>query len=76
MLDKIGLGPAMNVGLSWNVRATPRTPEKKAFDEAVEKWEKQRKRGEKHNAGKKKAGRRRAQPLSRTLRAFVAWKGQ
>ena len=71
MQDRISIEHAIRDGLSWSVRATPRTPERKAFDEAVEKWETQ----QNLEAGSAKAYTRRAL-MSRRLRAFVAWKGQ
>lgn len=75
MQDRVGIEHAIRHGLSWSVPATPRTQERKAFDEAVEKWETQQKL-EERNAGSAKAHTRRALPMSRRMGVFVAWKGQ
>jgi len=71
MQDRVGIEQLIRDGLSWSVVATPRTPERKAFDEAVKKWESQRK--EQGNA-ELEADKQRAKPMSRRIRAFVAWK--
>lgn len=73
MDDKIGMGGIVSNFLGWRMRQGRPSAERTAFDAAVSKWEKLRK--EQNPAGKKqRTGRvRRARPLSRILKVFVAW---
>jgi len=75
MHDKIRMGDTVRNRLDWRMREGPRSAERKAFDAAVNKWEKLQQGREKRKPAKetKTARTRRAQPLSRIFRVFVAW---
>jgi hypothetical protein len=79
MQDKIGMGSVVKERLGWGMREMPRSAERKAFDEAVKKWDKQCRLREEEIPGEKKKKKKststgRRYPLSRRFRVFVAWK--
>jgi hypothetical protein len=76
MDDKIGMAGAMRNRLGWSMREGARSAERKAFEDALAKWE-TRCRGRGKTPGEDTSNTpstRRVQPLSRVVRAFVAWK--
>lgn len=75
MNDKIGLGKVVTDRLKWGMRERPRSAERKAFDEAVKKWEKLRRLEEQGPGPEKRTARAPCVlPLSRVIRVFAAWK--
>ncbi|KIJ54225.1 hypothetical protein M422DRAFT_64329 [Sphaerobolus stellatus SS14] len=72
MGDKIRLGSLMEQQFAWNVRKTPRTNDRKAFDDAVDRWETYRRREEQKDQIKRPPSH--SQLLCRKFRVFIARK--
>ncbi|KAF8527597.1 hypothetical protein BU17DRAFT_81827 [Hysterangium stoloniferum] len=72
MHDKVSLGRVCLDQLGWPMPPVARTLERKAFDEAVERWENQRKLREEQACPRKK--KKHAHPVSRVFRVFTARK--
>ncbi|KAF8531463.1 hypothetical protein JB92DRAFT_18427 [Gautieria morchelliformis] len=76
MDDKIGMAGAVKNRLGWSMREGALSAERKAFEDAVAKWETLcRRRGQTPGEDTGKTPRtRHVQPLSRIIKVFVAWK--
>lgn len=74
MQDKMALGDLLRVQFPLGILPLPKRSDRKAFDEAVEKWKRhQRQNVNKATKTSNRPSRRR--PISCSLRIFIASKG-
>jgi len=69
MDDKIAMGQLIRDELAWTAIGSPRTNDRKAFDDAVEKWE-----AHLREEGSKSISPPQSTLMSRKFRVFIARK--